>query len=72
RPGTNGEIQLTDALLQLQRREGLLGHRYRGRRWDTGNRLGFLQASIDFALRRPELRDGVLALLNEITGREQT
>ena len=62
-PGRGGEVQLTDALVALQRQQGLLGYRYPGKRWDTGNRLGFLEATIDFALRRPDLRQPFLELL---------
>lgn len=69
-PGRGGEIQLTDALIALQRREGLLGYHYPGIRWDTGNVLGFLGASIDFALLRPELRDDMLTLLRQVVARE--
>jgi UTP--glucose-1-phosphate uridylyltransferase len=63
RPGKNGEIQFTDALLELARTRGLLAHRFMGNRYDTGDRLGYLDATLTFGLRRPELRAGLLALL---------
>ncbi|NDF14288.1 UTP--glucose-1-phosphate uridylyltransferase [bacterium] len=63
RPGKNGEIQFTDSLLELARNRGLLAHRFIGNRYDTGDRLGYLDATLTFGLRRPELRGGILALL---------
>jgi UTP--glucose-1-phosphate uridylyltransferase len=65
RPGAGGEIQLTDALQILASRERLLAHAYRGTRYDTGDRLGFIDATIAFALKRPELRSGVLEILQK-------
>lgn len=67
-PGVGGEIQLTDALSLLAQREGLVGYRFEGKRYDAGDRLGYLKANIAFALKRPDLRDGLLAWLREITG----
>lgn len=63
KPGKNGEIQFTDALLELARTRGLLAHRFIGNRYDTGDRLGYLDATLTFGLRRPELRQGLLELL---------
>jgi UTP--glucose-1-phosphate uridylyltransferase len=63
KPGKNGEIQFTDALLELARTKGLLAYQFEGDRYDTGDRLGYLDATLTFALRRPELRGGVLSLL---------
>jgi UTP--glucose-1-phosphate uridylyltransferase len=55
RPGRNGEIQLTDAMTQLARNEGLLATTVDARRYDAGDKFGFLQANIELALDRPEL-----------------
>jgi UTP--glucose-1-phosphate uridylyltransferase len=63
RPGALGEIQLTDALDILAREGHLLGRRYRGRRWDAGNKQGFLQANFDLAAERPELASTIAGLL---------
>jgi UTP--glucose-1-phosphate uridylyltransferase len=63
KPGKNGEVQFTDALLDLANQSGLLAYQFEGDRYDTGDRLGYLDATLTFALRRPELRDGVLKLL---------
>lgn len=65
RPGAGGEIQLTDALQILARRERLLAYAYEGVRYDTGDRLGFIDATVAFALKRPELRAGVMEILQK-------
>jgi UTP--glucose-1-phosphate uridylyltransferase len=65
RPGKGGEIQLTDALQLLAGREKLLAYEYEGTRYDTGDRLGYLEATVAFALRRPELADGMRAILRK-------
>ncbi len=62
-PGALGEIQLTDALDILARQGRLLGMRYEGRRWDAGNKQGFLQANFELAAERPELASTVARLL---------
>jgi len=63
--GRGGEIQLTDALQILARESRLLAFEFEGTRYDTGDRLGFIDATLAFALRRPELRAGVLELLHK-------
>jgi len=65
-PGVGGEIQLTDALAVLAREEGLLGYRFEGDRYDAGDRFGYLKANIAFALKRPGLREQLLAYLREV------
>jgi UTP--glucose-1-phosphate uridylyltransferase len=66
KPGSGGEIQLTDALAVLAQEGRLLGVRFSGVRHDAGDRLGYLQANIAYALKRPELREGLLAFLREV------
>jgi len=63
RPGKGGEIQFTDALAALAKKEGLLSYRFEGDRYDTGDRLGYLEATLVFGLRRPELREGLIRLM---------
>lgn len=65
KPGKNGEIQLTDALLMMAQNEGLLAHLFEGNRYDTGDRLGYLEATIAFALRRPDVKEHMKALLKK-------
>jgi UTP--glucose-1-phosphate uridylyltransferase len=64
-PGAGGEIQLTDAIRTLLRREKVFAYRFEGRRYDTGDRLGFLRATVEIALGRPDLRDPFAAFLKE-------
>ncbi|MGK5082303.1 UTP--glucose-1-phosphate uridylyltransferase GalU [Bdellovibrionota bacterium FG-1] len=68
RPGKGGEIQLTDALQLLAQRERLLAYQYEGIRYDTGDRLGFIDATLAFALKRPELANGVRELMRKHLG----
>lgn len=53
--GVGGEIQLTDALNTLAKREKMLAYVFGGKRYDVGDKLGFLQATVEFALQRPDL-----------------
>lgn len=55
-PGAGGEIQLTDAIRVLAERKPVIAHVFEGRRYDVGDRLGFLQATVEFALKREDLR----------------
>ncbi len=57
RPGRGGEIQLTDALRRMLRRKPIHAYRFQGTRYDIGNKLGFLRATVEIALRRPDLGD---------------
>ena len=66
RPGAGGEIQLTDALAVLAQQDRLVGVRFQGERHDAGDRLGYLQANVAYALKRPELREGLLAFLRKV------
>lgn len=68
-PGKGGEIQLTDALDQLARENRLVGYSVRGDRHDAGDRLGYLKANIHWALKRPDLREGLIAYLREVLER---
>ncbi|HHP51454.1 MAG TPA: UTP--glucose-1-phosphate uridylyltransferase GalU [Moorella mulderi] len=54
-PGAGGEIQLTDALKVLARQGKVYAYKFQGRRYDVGDKLGFLQATVEFALTHPEL-----------------
>lgn len=69
RPGAGGEIQLTDALRELiGSPAGMYGVVVEGTRHDAGDKLGYLRANLAYALKRPELRDAVLALCRELLG----
>ncbi|MBS1876477.1 MAG: UTP--glucose-1-phosphate uridylyltransferase GalU [Acidobacteria bacterium] len=54
-PGAGGEIQLTDALKHLLRSRPIYGYKFEGTRYDAGDKLGFLRATVEFALRRSDL-----------------
>jgi len=54
KPGTNGEIQLTDALRELCQQEKMIGFKFEGTRFDVGDKMGFLQANVRFALNNSE------------------
>ncbi|MGA5690175.1 UTP--glucose-1-phosphate uridylyltransferase GalU [Cytobacillus pseudoceanisediminis] len=71
RPGLGGEIQLTDALKELSKAESLFAIAFEGTRYDVGDKLGFLQATIDFALRREDLREDFLSYLFEVLKKER-
>jgi len=54
---SRGEIQLTNGLRRLRETRPLFGYQFEGRRHDAGNKLGFLKATVEFALARPDLSD---------------
>ena len=64
KPGKGNEIQLTDALEELIRHEAMYAYNFEGKRYDVGDKLGFLQATVEFALKREELRDSFIEYLN--------
>jgi UTP--glucose-1-phosphate uridylyltransferase len=68
--GAGGEIQLTDAIEKLLHEEQVLAYRFEGKRYDCGSKLGYLQATIEFALQHPELRDDFIAYLEAGFGRQ--
>lgn len=64
--GSGGEIQLTDALRRMLANERILGYKFQGKRHDAGDKLGFLQATIEFALKNEELGPAFRAYLKSI------
>lgn len=65
-PGAGAEIQLTDALNTLAARQPVWAYEFTGRRYDVGDRLGFLEATIDYSLRRADLAPGLTAYLKTL------
>ena len=65
-PGKGGEIQLTDALKVLAQRDTVYAYNFEGRRYDLGDKLGFLEATVEFALRRSDLGDPFRAYLKQL------
>ena len=66
RPGTGGEIQLTDALRLLAEEKGLWAYIYEGTSYDAGDKLGFLRATVEMALRNPEFGEDFRAYLRSL------
>lgn len=64
--GTGGEIQLTDALNELARHRPVWAYTFKGKRYDVGDKLGFLEATIEYALRREDLAAGLTVLLRRL------
>ncbi len=64
--GAGGEIQLTDSLKRLAKDEAMYAYIFKGHRYDVGTKIGFLQANIEFALRNPELKDGLKQYLDAL------
>ena len=63
KPGAGGEYQLTDAIQSMLDQEQVLAYRYNGVRYDCGSKLGYLKATVEFALKHPEVRDEFSAYL---------
>lgn len=63
KPGKGGEIQLTDALQTLIENEAMYAYNFEGKRYDVGDKLGFLQATVEYALKREELREPFIQYL---------
>lgn len=64
--GKGGEIQLTDALKELAKKENMYGYNFIGRRYDVGDKQGFLEATVEYALRRDDLKDDFLKYLTNV------
>jgi len=65
-PGAGGEIQLTDAMAKLIGSQPFHGYRFEGKRYDCGDKVGFLEANIAFALKRPDLGDKLRTALSAL------
>lgn len=65
-PGKGGEIQLTDGIRELSKHQEVLAYEFDGRRYDVGDKLGFLQATIEFALRREDIAPELMHYLERL------
>lgn len=70
-PGKNGEIQLTDGMTELAKKDGLQAMKLDTIRFDAGDKLGYLQANIEIGLTHPEVGPGLMKYLNERFGRDE-
>lgn len=66
KPGKGGEIQITDALKELSQKEAMYAYNFEGRRYDVGDKQGFLEATVEYALRRDDLKDDFIKYLKKI------
>ncbi|RSD25928.1 UTP--glucose-1-phosphate uridylyltransferase GalU [Mesobacillus subterraneus] len=64
--GHGGELQLTDAINELNNRQAVLGYHFEGKRYDIGDKIGFIKATMDFALQREDTRDDVIQYLKDV------
>ncbi|MBP1934976.1 UTP--glucose-1-phosphate uridylyltransferase GalU [Ammoniphilus resinae] len=69
-PGAGGEIQLTDAIAQLNRFEQVYAYDFEGTRYDVGEKLGFIKTQVEFALEREELRGDLLKFFESLLEQE--
>lgn len=65
-PGKGGEIQLTDAMSKLMQRQGFIGYRFEGERYDAGDKFGFLQANIAYAMKRADIAPKLLEYMRKL------
>ncbi|WP_099190122.1 UTP--glucose-1-phosphate uridylyltransferase GalU [Tepidibacter mesophilus] len=70
--GKGGEIQLTDGLKELVKTEAMYAYNFEGKRYDVGDKLGFLQATVDYALKRENLREEFLSYLSDTVKKYNT
>jgi UTP--glucose-1-phosphate uridylyltransferase len=69
-PGAGGEIQLTDAIAELNKHEAVYAYDFEGTRYDVGEKMGFIQTTIEFALQREDLKADLLDYLTNVMERE--
>jgi UTP--glucose-1-phosphate uridylyltransferase len=65
-PGKGGEIQLTDAMARMMKVEGFMGYEFSGQRFDAGDKFGFLQANISYAMKRRDIGPQLKSYLKEL------
>ncbi|PER34578.1 UTP--glucose-1-phosphate uridylyltransferase [Bacillus thuringiensis] len=68
----SNELQLTDAINELNKEQAVLAYNFEGNRYDIGDKVGFIKATIDFALHRDDIRNEVLAYLRDINTQEKS
>ncbi|MDP4552532.1 UTP--glucose-1-phosphate uridylyltransferase GalU [Guptibacillus hwajinpoensis] len=70
--GAGGEVQLTDAIKVLNEQQAVFAHEFEGQRYDVGDKFGFIKATVDFALNRPDLQKEVMNYLKQVVDHELT
>lgn len=69
KPGKNGEIQLTDAMARMMKVEGFMGYEFLGDRYDAGDKFGFIQANINYGLKRRDIAPKLKAYMRDVLSR---
>ncbi|MEH7250641.1 UTP--glucose-1-phosphate uridylyltransferase GalU [Neobacillus niacini] len=69
-PGRGDELQLTDAINELNKQQAVFAYNFSGSRYDVGDKIGFIKATIDFALSREDIRESVWAYLQDLHNQE--
>lgn len=67
-PGKNNEIQLTDAMREMVKSHPMFGMKFNGKRYDIGDKMGFLKTNIEFGLKDPEISENLIKWLKEFVG----
>lgn len=67
KPGAGGELQLTDAIANLMQEETVMSYNFKGKRYDCGSKLGYLEANVEYGLRHKELAEGFKAYLKTLS-----
>ncbi len=70
--GAGGEIQLTDAIQKLNQIQRVFAYDFEGKRYDVGEKIGFVKTTVEFALQNDELRADLLAYLDEVMAKEKS
>jgi len=68
--GAGGEIQLTDAIQKLNEIQRVFAYDFEGKRYDVGEKLGFIETTIEFALQHPDLKEDLLKIMNDLVVKE--
>lgn len=72
KPGAGGELQLTDAIAQLLHAEAILSYQFEGKRYDCGTKQGYLHATVEFALKHPEVKEEFRQFLEALPMRQRS
>jgi UTP--glucose-1-phosphate uridylyltransferase len=63
--GSGGELQLTDAIAELLKEQQVLAYEFTGKRYDCGSKIGYLEATVEYALKHPQVKDEFAAYLRK-------
>ena len=69
--GAGGEIQLTDAIQQLNEIQRVFAYDFEGKRYDVGEKLGFIQTTLEFAMQDSELKDSLIPFMQDLLSKEE-